>query len=348
MLIDANIFQPLISVFQAVITFFHNDVGIAWGWSIILLTVCVRLVMMPLTVKQFHSMRRLQQHQPEMKALQQKYKEDKQRQQQEMMKFYRENNINPLASCIPLLAQLPVFISLFYMLRKNLRSDICPGVQKAFQTWYMNARHVTHQVALGQTTYCTDPHYAKHYNGGAGFLFIHDITNQAHGVILIVLCLIYVGTQMASTLLMSAPTMDKTQRRMMAFLPVVFVLFIIRFPAGLLIYWITTNTWTMVQQYSLKKIIGAPMIPEVIDATPPSRQPGRTRSNAAAVAEPEKPSTSQRFTSMFTPKANRDSTPTDSSSPSRNGKSADPPKTVNRGTPPPPPRKKKKRSGRKR
>jgi YidC/Oxa1 family membrane protein insertase len=358
MLIDANIFQPLISVFQSVITFFHNDVGIAWGWSIIALTICVRLVMMPLTVKQFHSMRRLQAHQPQMKALQQKYKDDKQRQQQELMKFYQENGINPLASCLPLVAQLPVFISLFYMLRKNLRTDICPGVQQAFQGWYMNAKHVSHQVALGQTTYCTDPHYAKHYHGGAGFLFIHDITNQAHGIILIVLCLIYVGTQMASTLLMSAPTMDKTQRRMMAFIPIVFVLFIIRFPAGLLIYWITTNTWTMVQQYSLKKIIGAPMVPEVIDATEgggSTRGGGRAStngSNAKAGAD-TKDSGRKGLASMFTPRANKPEAAPETNGngagdSSSNGKAGASSKAGSRATPPPPPRKRKKRSGRKR
>ncbi len=90
-------------------------------------------MLLPLTVKQFGSMRRMQHLQPEMKAIQQKYKEDKQRQQEEMMKFYRENNVNPLGSCLPLVAQLPVFISLFYMLRKNLRTDICPGIQHAHQ-----------------------------------------------------------------------------------------------------------------------------------------------------------------------------------------------------------------------
>jgi YidC/Oxa1 family membrane protein insertase len=252
-----------------------------------------------------------------------------------------------------------VFISLFYMLRKNLRTDICPSVQQHFQNWYASAHHVSHQVALGQTTYCTDPHYAQYYHGGAGFLFIHDITDQAHGIILIILCLIYVGTQMASTLLMSAPTMDKTQRRMMAFLPVVFVLFIIRFPAGLLIYWITTNTWTMVQQYSLKKIIGAPMVPEVIDADAggsssgsggSKQSSGRSSSSRAStnVSDDEKPSAGKRLGSMFTPRANKPDATDDAGSAKSNGKPSATPKTGSRGTPPPPPRKRKKRSGRKR
>ncbi|HTX45935.1 MAG TPA: YidC/Oxa1 family membrane protein insertase, partial [Solirubrobacteraceae bacterium] len=114
MLVAANIFQPLISVFEAVLKFFHNDVGAGWGLSIVLLTVAIRLLLVPLTLKQFSSMRALQTLQPQLKEIQNKYKEDKQRQQQELMKFYKENNVNPLGSCLPMVAQLPVMISLFY------------------------------------------------------------------------------------------------------------------------------------------------------------------------------------------------------------------------------------------
>ncbi len=259
MLVTANIFQPLISVFAAVIKFFHGNVGLSWGWSIVLLTVCVRLVLVPLTVKQFSSMRKLQHLQPQMKEIQRKYKDDKQRQQEEMMKFYRENEVNPLASCLPLVAQLPVFISLFYMLRKNLRTDICPSIQKAFQQHYAAIHHVTEKAALSQTTQCVGP--GHEHVAGAGFLFINDITNQAHGVTLVVLLILYVGTQVLSTFLMSAPTMDKSQRNMMMVMPVGFVLFIIRFPAGLIVYWITTNTWTMAQQFTLKQLMGHPPVP---------------------------------------------------------------------------------------
>ena len=150
MLVTANIFQPLIDVFETVLKFFHNNVGVSWGFSIVLLTVCVRAVLIPLTVKQFGSMARMQQLQPEMKAIQAKYKEDKQRQQQEMMKFYKENNVNPLGSCLPLVAQLPVFISLFYMLRQSLRVDICPKIQKAFQQHYATLHHISVHAAAGR------------------------------------------------------------------------------------------------------------------------------------------------------------------------------------------------------
>jgi YidC/Oxa1 family membrane protein insertase len=239
----ANIFQPLIDVFESVIKFFHNSVGVPWGWAIVLLTVVVRAVLVPLTVKQYHSMQRMQSHMPELKALQAKYKDDKQRQQQEMMKFYKENQINPFGSCLPLAAQIPVFISLFYMLRSTLRKDICPHTQLVFQ-------QVHHTL---QTTPCGP-------NNGAGFLFIPDLTNHAVGATLIVLIVLYVGTQLASTLMMSTPTMERNQRMLMLFLPLFFVIFIIQFPAGVIVYWITTNSWTILQQYIIRKRIGPPAV----------------------------------------------------------------------------------------
>jgi YidC/Oxa1 family membrane protein insertase len=242
MLVTANIFQPLIDVFEAVIKVFHNSAGIPWGWSIVLLTIVVRAAMIPLTLKQIKSMVRMQQLAPEMKAIQAKYKEDKQRQQQEIMKFYKENNVNPLGSCLPLVAQLPVFVSLYYMLRQSLRADICPAQQH---------RLANGKIDLAHTVVCgTGPH------SHAGFLFISDLTNKATGATLVVLLILYVGTQLMSSLVMSAATTDPMQRRIMMFMPLIFVLVVIRFPAGVLVYWITTNTWTIGQQYIVKRRIG--------------------------------------------------------------------------------------------
>ena len=321
MLVDANIFQPLISVFAAVIKFFHQSVGIPWGWSIVLLTICVRLVLVPLTIKQFHSMRRLQAHQPEMKRIQERYKEDKQRQQQEIMKFYKENNVNPLGSCLPMLLQLPVFISLFYMLRKNLRTDICPAIQRGFQEKYAAAHHIAahSSAALAQTVQCGPVK-------GAGFLFINDITNEAHGLTLIVLLILYVGTQLVSTMIMAAPTMDKSQRQMMMAMPLLFVVFIIRFPAGLIVYWITTNGWTMLQQFALKKIIGPPQY-----------------SNAVMAVEEVREAEEGLASRLRNALGSRSSSNDDDSDGNKNGRSRPP-----GGPPPPSPRKKKKRSGRRR
>jgi YidC/Oxa1 family membrane protein insertase len=258
MLVAANIFQPLITVFEAVLKFFHNNVGVGWGLSIVLLTVVIRLLLVPLTLKQFKSMRALQTLQPQLKEIQSKYKEDKQRQQQELMKFYKENNVNPLASCLPLVAQLPVFISLFYMLRQDLRKNICPGVQHVFQAKYAAAHHVALSAASGQTTQCGAGH-------GAGFLFINDLTNKATGATLVVLIVLYVGTQLGSTLLMSTPTMDATQRKLMMFMPLIFVVFIVNFPAGVIVYWVTTNSWTILQQFLVRRSLGpvAPPAPAV-------------------------------------------------------------------------------------
>ena len=241
-LLTANIFQPLIDVFESILKAIHSAIGGSWGWSIVLLTILVRAVLLPLTVKQFHSMQRLQRLQPELKAIQAKYKDDKQRQQQELMKFYKENQVNPLGSCLPLVAQLPVFISLFYMLRTSLRIDICPQVQP-------------HPLTTAHTVPCGP-------NNGAGFLFIPDLTNKATGAVLVVLIILYVGTQLASSLMMSTPTMDKTQRQIMLVMPLFFVIFIINFPAGVIVYWITTNTWTIGQQYVIRRRLG-PMGPPV-------------------------------------------------------------------------------------
>ena len=279
MLVTANIFQPLIDVFEAVIKFFHNTVGVPWGWSIVLLTITIRAVLIPLTLKQFHSMRRLQVLQPHLKELQAKYKDDKQRQQQELMKFYKENNVNPLASCLPMVAQLPVFISLFYMLRKNLRIDICPQIQPHH---IVNGHSVINTAAL------------KPCGGhGANFLFIHDLTNKASGATLVVLILLYVGTQLGSTLMMRTPTMDKTQQNMMLVLPLFFVLFVISFPAGVLVYWITTNFWTMTQQFVIKRRLGPPGV-AVVTGSAGGGSPGGSKSGGGGSGgggnKPRKPS----------------------------------------------------------
>jgi len=335
MLLTANIFQPLIDVFEAVLKFFHNSLGVPWGWAIVLLTVAIRLVLVPLTVKQFHSMQALQRLQPELKALQAKYKDNKERQQQELMKFYKENNVNPLGSCLPMVAQLPVLISLFYMLRQSLRADICPTRQPGYST-------TLHKVVSLKTTVACGLHH------GAGFLFIGDLTNKATGVVLIVLILLYVGTQLVSSLMMSAPGMDKTQRQLMMFMPLIFVIFIIRFPAGVIVYWITTNTWTMGQQYILRRRLGPLRGPPVAAAATAtaggggSSSAGTARSgNGSGGGGTKAGGTTGGALGSFLKgragNAEEQAAPVGAGQRSRRGT-----------TPPPSPRKKKKRSGRRR
>ncbi len=340
MFLSANIFQPLIDVFEAVLKFFHNSWGIPWGWSIVVLTIVIRAIMLPLTVKQFHSMRQLQMHGPELKALQQKYKDDKQRQQQEVMKFYKENNVNPFGSCLPMVAQLPVFISLFYMLRQSLRKDICHSIQLKFQAAYAAAHHVSLVAAAGQTTACGAGH-------GASFLFISDLTNKASGVTLIVLLVLYVGTQLASSLVMQAPTMDKTQRYLMLGIPFIFVFIVIGFPAGVLVYWITTNTWTIGQQLLIKRRLG-PITPPASAASSDGgggggggggrqRRPGGSWNNSGGKADGSG-SGGGRIGKALRERIKGDDEPAKVVTPSR----------ARPSSPPPSPRKKKKRSGRRR
>ena len=242
----ANILQPLIDIANGVLQFFHDSAGLSWGMSIIALTVCTRALLIPLTYRQLKGMRALQALQPQIKEIQAKYKNDRQRMQQEMMRFYQENKVNPFASCIPLIAQLPVFITLFYVLRHELPSDIG----------------------------CT----AGHCGSEASFLFINDLTAKAVGAELIVLLVLYVGTQLVSGLVMSV-TADKSQRIMMGLLPFIFVPFVINFPAGLVLYWITTNFWTIGQQYVIQRVIPAPVAatPEAIAAAKPPPPPPKKK-----------------------------------------------------------------------
>ena len=246
-MIAANILQPLIDVADSVLTFFHDDAGLSWGMSIIALTFTTRALLIPLTYKSLKGMRALQALQPQLKEIQEKYKNDRQRMQQEMMRFYQENKVNPFASCIPLLAQLPIFITLFYLLRDQLPDDIgCKAGE------------------------CGDK---------AAFLFVPDLTAKATGGVLLTLLVLYVGTQLISGLVM-AVTADKNQRMLMMVLPFIFIPFIITFPAGLVVYWITTNVWTIGQQYAIQKVIPPPpkkSLEEVKAEKPPPPPPKKRK-----------------------------------------------------------------------
>jgi YidC/Oxa1 family membrane protein insertase len=240
-----NLFSPIINFFNSVIVFFHDHIGISWGFAIILLTICVRLLMLPLAIKQYSSMRGMQEAAPHLKELQRKHKDDKQRLQQEQMKFYKENKINPFASCMPLALQLPVFLALFYALRTDLRQDICPP----------NLKELPCSQVASQLDKPVDFFHE-------GFLFIPDITDKASGWVLAVLISLYIGSQLVSSFLMMNAATDKNQRLLFMALPFVMVLFVFRFPAGLIVYWITTNVWTILQQQGIRRVMGAPQLPE--------------------------------------------------------------------------------------
>jgi YidC/Oxa1 family membrane protein insertase len=269
--ISANIiqqaFSPLITVFEKILVFIHAHlVHSSWGLAIVMLTVLIRAILVPVTYKQLKSMQEMQRLAPEINKLKEKYKDDKQRQQQEIMKFYQANKINPLASCLPFALQLPVFISLFYMLRTDLKKQICgPSM-------------ISHYNSLHHTAIKTFSALPSKYvektgcqtvaPGSAKFLFIPDITAKATGVVLVVLIALYIASQILSTLLATA-TADPNQRRLMLLLPLVIVAFLFRYPAGLLVYWITTNCWTIVQQYFIRRRIGPapPRTPKVVESS---------------------------------------------------------------------------------
>jgi YidC/Oxa1 family membrane protein insertase len=319
MFILANViqeaFSPLISVFQSILVFIHTNITTtSWGLAIVGLTVLIRAVLVPLTLKQFRSMQELQRLAPQLKELQEKYKDDKQRQQQEIMGFYKEHKVNPFASCLPLLLQLPVFISLFYMLRTDLKKNICGP---ALVSHYNSLHHTAITAFAGlPTKYVEQTGCQEVAPGSAKFLFIPDITSKATGIALVVLLVLYVGSQLVSTMTMSA-TADPTQRRLMMALPLFFVIILYRYPAGLLVYWITTNLWTVGQGYFVRRSFGPPPVSVAKGVSPPGT------SKAVANGKPE----------------------------GSGGGSKGEPALAGAGAgsvPPPPPRKKKKRSGRRR
>ena len=298
--------QFIVDVLKPILVFIHDTLGVGWGTSIVLLTVIVRAAMAPLTVKQFKSMRAMAAVAPELKKIQAKYKDDKQRQQQEIMKFYSENKINPFASCLPLLAQFPFFIGLYYLLQTDLRREICG-----------KALGVVADATTGKLPPCGD---IPNPTGDEKFLFIPDLTAGAHGWVLAALMLLYIGSQLLSTVLTPA-TPDRNQQMLMYGLPLVFSIFILlyEFPAGLLVYWITTNLWTVGQGYLLRKKLGPILPPKEPSGGDDDDGGGNFLSKMASGMRPKEPA------------------PATSTG-----------KTTPSGPPPRPPRKKKKRSGRRR
>jgi len=249
-LMIAGILTPLENILRHVLDWLHTSVGLTWAWSIVALTVLVRILIVPLAVRQIHSMQNLQRHAPEMKEIQRKYKQDKKRQQEELMKFYRENNINPAASCLPLLAQLPVFFALYFVL-KDFSKHPPPGSL----SWL----HIVPSIADKANA---------HWSG-------------------YLLLAIYAGSQIASTFFMSA-TMDKAQRTLLLVMPLFFIFIIARFPVGLVLYWVTTNLWTVGQGLITRRLVpkAPPPPPKRTSRTPPK---GGEADGNGAKAAPEQP-----------------------------------------------------------
>jgi YidC/Oxa1 family membrane protein insertase len=238
---------PLEHLLRHVLNWLHYTVGLPWAWSIVGLTVIVRVLLVPLTVRQIHSMQNLQAHAPQMKEIQRKYKGDRQKQNEELMRFYRENSINPASSCLPLVAQFPVFIGLYYTLR---------AFSKHPPSGNLSWLHVVPNIAA---------HANSHWSG-------------------YLLLAIYAISQMASTFLMGT-TMDKTQRTLLLIMPLVFLAVVAHFPAGLVLYWMTTNLWTVGQGLITRRLVpkkGEAPAPKRTSRTPPRPSGG----DGAAKAQP--------------------------------------------------------------
>jgi YidC/Oxa1 family membrane protein insertase len=272
-------FGPLISFFQAILVAIHSVVGGSWGWSIIGLTLLVRLVTAPLTIRQFKAMAQMRAHAPELDKIKKRYPDDKRRQQEETMKYFKEVGYNPLAPCLPLALQIPVFISLVYMLRTDLKKHICGAALKAHGIISSTA------IAKADCNKISANHHI------ASFLFVNDITAKATGAVLVVLMVLYVGSMVFTSAMMSVG--QSRQQRLMAIgLPVIFVIFVIQFPAGLLVYWIATNITTIPQQYFNIRRYGRPSAP----AVPAVATNGRGSTGAAkeAIRKPSTPPPSAR------------------------------------------------------
>jgi YidC/Oxa1 family membrane protein insertase len=244
----AGILSPIERPLTAILEWFHSAIGLPWAWAIIALTAVVRLVLVPLTVKQIRSMQHLQQHAPELKAIQQRYKNNKQKMNEEVMKFYRENKINPAASCLPILVQIPIFIALYFVLR-DFERDVFPEYPGSDLGWLNIVPSITENIT-------------SHWSGW-------------------LLVAIYVVSQLAS--IISMPMTDPRQRYIFLALPFVFVIFIANttFPVGLLLYWVTTNLWTVGQGLVTRRMFPKPEPPPKRT----SRTPPREREPAAAAGD---------------------------------------------------------------
>jgi YidC/Oxa1 family membrane protein insertase len=237
--IVGGVLSPIENVLTDVLIWLHETGGLTWAWSIVALTVIVRMLLVPLAIRQIHSMQSLQMHAPEMKAIQQRYKHDRQRQSEELMKFYRENKINPYASCLPIVFQIPIFIALFFVLR-DFEDEVYGRFEQTTLEW-LNLVDIT------------------------------EPTKDGWGPVLIG---VYVLSQLTATWLMSTQMQSNAQRVMIMVLPIVFIPFILSFPSGLMIYWLTTNLWTTGQGIVTRRLMPRP--------APPPKRSSRTPPKEAA------------------------------------------------------------------
>jgi YidC/Oxa1 family membrane protein insertase len=251
------ILNPLYNFVSGVIVGIHYllspifgfDSGVTWALSIVGLVVLIRIILIPLFVKQIKSQRALTALQPQMKAIQTKYKDDRQKQSEEMMKLYKEHKTNPLASCFPILAQAPIFFALFTVLN-GIAAKTDAGVPAPIARGFLKGDYLD---SAAQATFFG----AKI---SQTFLGSPDTTVKIVTVILIFIMSATTFTTQRQLMVKGMPKMDSSnnmmlqQQKIMLYLfPVIFAVSGVNFPVGVLIYWSTTNFWTWGQQFYVIK-----------------------------------------------------------------------------------------------
>ncbi|WP_256103644.1 membrane protein insertase YidC [Streptomyces sp. ODS05-4] len=247
----ASLFSFITTPVSWIIVQFHSlygaifgpDTGWAWGLSIVSLVVLIRICLIPLFVKQIKSMRNMQVLQPKMKAIQERYKNDRQRQQEEMMKLYKDAGTNPLSSCLPILAQSPFFFALYHVL-SSIASGKTIGVID--EPLLASARQAHIFGAPLAATFTDSAEKVASLN--ASIVDVRVVT--AIMIVLMSLSQFYTQRQLMQKnvdLTVKTPYMQQ-QKMLMYIFPVIFAVMGINFPVGVLVYWLTTNVWTMGQQ----------------------------------------------------------------------------------------------------
>jgi YidC/Oxa1 family membrane protein insertase len=251
------ILNPLYNIVSGVIVFIHKllspvfgtNSGVTWSLSIMGLVVIIRIILIPLFVKQIKSQRALTALQPHMKEIQKKYKDDRQKQSEEMMKLYKEHKTNPLASCFPILAQAPIFFALFTVLN-GIAAKTDEGVSAPIARGFLKGEYLD---SAAQATFFG----AKI---SESFLGSTELTVKIVTVLLIVFMSATTFTTQRQLMVKGMPKMDASnnmmlqQQKIMLYLfPVIFAISGVNFPVGVLIYWSTTNLWTWGQQYYVIK-----------------------------------------------------------------------------------------------
>ncbi|MER7758445.1 membrane protein insertase YidC [Streptomyces sp. NPDC097619] len=222
---------------------FGADSGWAWGLSIVSLVVLIRICLIPLFVKQIKATRGMQALQPKMKAIQERYKNDKQRQSEEMMKLYKETGTNPLSSCLPILAQSPFFFALYHVL-----ASIANGKEIGFIDGPL--------LASARQAHIFGAPLAAKFTDSAEKVAALDASIWDVRVVTAIMIILMSLSQFYTQKQLMAKNVDLTvktpfmqqQKMLMYIFPVIFAVMGINFPVGVLVYWLTTNVWTMGQQ----------------------------------------------------------------------------------------------------